>query len=58
MDTKPYLKMFGEEGHSLTYCKMFIGDKLDNVIVVKLRQNGKVVAEYKADAKKCSSKLK
>jgi hypothetical protein len=58
MDTKPYLKMFGEEGDSLTYCKMFIGDKLDNVIVVKLRQNGKVVAEYKADAKKCSSKLK
>lgn len=58
MDTKPYLKMFGEEGHSLTYCKMFIGDKLDNVIVNKLRQNGKVVAEYKADAKKCSSKLK
>ena len=58
MNTKPYLKMFGEEGHSLTYCKMFIGDKLDNVIVVKLRQNGKVVAEYKADAKKCSSKLK
>lgn len=58
MDTKPYLKMFGEEGYSLTYCKMFIGDKLDNVIVVKLRQNGKVVAEYKADAKKCSSKLK
>ena len=58
MDTKPYLKMFGEEGHSLTYCKMFIGDKLDNVIVVKLRQNGKVVAEYKDDAKKCSSKLK
>ena len=58
IDTKPYLKMFGEEGHSLTYCKMFIGDKLDNVIVVKLRQNGKVVAEYKADAKKCSSKLK
>ena len=57
-NTKPYLKMFGEEGHSLTYCKMFIGDKLDNVIVVKLRQNGKVVAEYKADAKKCSSKLK
>ena len=48
----------GEEGDSLTYCKMFIGDKLDNVIVVKLRQNGKVVAEYKADAKKCSSKLK
>ena len=58
IDTKPYLKMFGEEGYSLTYCKMFIGDKLDNVIVVKLRQNGKVVAEYKADAKKCSSKLK
>ena len=58
IDTKPYLKMFGEEGDSLTYCKMFIGDKLDNVIVVKLRQNGKVVAEYKADAKKCSSKLK
>ena len=58
MDTKLYLKIFGEEGHSLTYCKMFIGDKLDNVIVVKLRQNGKVVAEYKADAKKCSSKLK
>ena len=58
IDTKPYLKKFGEEGHSLTYCKMFIGDKLDNVIVVKLRQNGKVVAEYKADAKKCSSKLK
>jgi hypothetical protein len=57
-NTKPYLKMFGEEGDSLTYCKMFIGDKLDNVIVVKLRQNGKVVAEYKADAKKCSSKLK
>ena len=57
-NTKPYLKMFGEEGYSLTYCKMFIGDKLDNVIVVKLRQNGKVVAEYKADAKKCSSKLK
>ena len=57
-NTKPYLKMFGEEGLSLTYCKMFIGDKLDNVIVVKLRQNGKVVAEYKADAKKCSSKLK
>ena len=56
-NTKPYLKMFGEEGDSLTYCKMFIGDKLDNVIVVKLRQNGKVVAEYKADAKKCSSKL-
>ena len=58
IDTKPYLKMFGEEGYSLTYCKMFIGDKLDNVIVNKLRQNGKVVAEYKADAKKCSSKLK
>ena len=58
MDTKPYLKMFGEEGDSLTYCKMFIGDKLDNVIVVKLRQSGKVIAEYKADAKKCSSKLK
>ena len=58
MDTKPYLKMFGEEGYSLIYCEMFIGDKLDNVIVVKLRQNGKVVAEYKADAKKCSSKLK
>lgn len=58
MDTKPYLKKFGEEGLSLAYCKMFIGDKLDNVIVVKLRQNGKVVAEYKADAKKCSSKLK
>ena len=58
IDTKPYLKKFGEEGLSLTYCKMFIGDKLDNVIVVKLRQNGKVVAEYKADAKKCSSKLK
>ena len=58
IDTKPHLKKFGEEGHSLTYCKMFIGDKLDNVIVVKLRQNGKVVAEYKADAKKCSSKLK
>ena len=58
IDTKPYLKMFGEEGYSLTYCKMFIGDKLDNVIVAKLRQNGKVVAEYKADAKKCSSKLK
>ena len=57
-NTKPYLKMFGEEGDSLTYCKMFIGDKLDNVIVVKLRQNGKVVAEYKADAKKCRSKLK
>ena len=57
-NTKPYLKMFGEEGDSLTYCKMFIGDKLDNVIVNKLRQNGKVVAEYKADAKKCSSKLK
>lgn len=57
-NTKPYLKKFGEEGLSLTYCKMFIGDKLDNVIVVKLRQNGKVVAEYKADAKKCSSKLK
>ena len=58
IDTKPYLKMFGEEGLSLIYCEMFIGDKLDNVIVVKLRQNGKVVAEYKADAKKCSSKLK
>ena len=58
IDTKPHLKKFGEEGYSLTYCKMFIGDKLDNVIVVKLRQNGKVVAEYKADAKKCSSKLK
>ena len=57
-NTKPYLKMFGEEGDSLTYCKMFIRDKLDNVIVVKLRQNGKVVAEYKADAKKCSTKLK
>ncbi len=57
-NTKPYLKMFGEEGDSLTYCKMFIGDKLDNVIVAKLRQNGKVVAEYKDDAKKCSSKLK
>ncbi len=57
-NTKPYLKMFGEEGDSLTYCKMFIGDKLDNVIVNKLRQNGKVVAEYKADVKKCSSKLK
>lgn len=58
IDTKPHLKKFGEEGVSLIYCKMFIGDKLDNVIVVKLRQNGKVVAEYKADAKKCSSKLK
>ena len=58
MDTKPYLKKFGEEGLSLIYCEMFIGDKLDNVIVDKLRQNGKVVAEYKADAKKCSSKLK
>ena len=58
IDTKPYLKKFGEEGLSLAYCKMFIGDKLDNVIVVKLRQNGKVVAEYKADAKKCSSELK
>ncbi len=57
-NTKPHLKIFGEEGGSLTYCKMFIGDKLDNVIVNKLRQNGKVVAEYKADAKKCSSKLK
>ena len=57
-NTKPYLKKFGEEGLSLTYCEMFIGDKLDNVIVNKLRQNGKVVAEYKADAKKCSSKLK
>ena len=57
-NTKPYLKKFGEEGLSLIYCEMFIGDKLDNVIVVKLRQNGKVVAEYKADAKKCSSKLK
>ena len=58
IDTKPHLKKFGEEGVSLIYCEMFIGDKLDNVIVVKLRQNGKVVAEYKADAKKCSSKLK
>jgi hypothetical protein len=58
IDTKPHLKKFGEEGVSLIYCEMFIGDKLDNVIVNKLRQNGKVVAEYKADAKKCSSKLK
>ena len=37
---------------------IFYVRKLSNVIVVKLRQNGKVVAEYKADAKKCSSKLK
>ena len=58
IDTKPHLKKFGEEGVSLIYCEMFIGDKLDNVIVNNLRQNGKVVAEYKADAKICSSKLK
>ncbi|MCT7533737.1 hypothetical protein N5T80_09720 [Aliarcobacter cryaerophilus] len=42
---------------SLSFC-FLVGDKQDNIIVTKYRQYGKVIAEFKVDAKECNAAKK
>ena len=58
MDKQVYKQLFNNMGKKdLSSCFM-IGDKQDNIIVTKYRQYGKVIAEFKVDAKECNAAKK